>query len=67
MVKDLDLAQAGAAVAKDEAAKVKLWLDNGNLIKVDDELAQSWSKEPKEKNFHFIIVQPYVFIKLAGQ
>ncbi|MEX0798367.1 MAG: DUF2288 family protein [Bacteriovoracaceae bacterium] len=67
LVEGLDLAEAGAAVAADEAGKVKLWLDNKELLKVDENLKEAFSKNPNDKNFKFIIVQPYVFIQVVGQ
>lgn len=66
LVKDLDLVDAAAALAQDEAAKVKLWLDGGNLVKVEDEEAEDYEKSASEENFQFIIIQPYVLIKLMN-
>lgn len=67
LVKSLDLARVGVAVALDDSSSVKLWLDNGDIVKVDEKLKKTWEKSPDEKNFQFLIVQPYVFIQLLGQ
>ncbi len=66
-VKGVELAEVGAALATDDTSKVKLWLDNKELLKVEDEDSESFSKTLHEKNFNFIIVQPYVLIQLKGQ
>lgn len=64
LVKDADIVEVGVAMATDDSAKVKIWLDNGNFLKVDDEMAKDYAKDAKAKNFEFLIVQPYVLIKL---
>lgn len=64
--KDVDLLDVAVALATDEVSKVKLWLDSGSFLKVEDEHADEWAKEPKAKNFKFIIVQPYVVISLLN-
>ena len=66
LVKDLDLVDAAVALAQDQAAKVKIWLDGGNLVKVEDEDAENYEKSASEENFQFIIIQPYVLIKLMN-
>lgn len=62
LVEGIELVDAAAAVARDRVASVKVWLDNGNVKKVEDDLADDYEKSSNEKNFRFIIVQPYVFI-----
>lgn len=66
MVEGVELVDVAAAIALDEVSRVKIWLDNGDLAKVEDDFADACEKNPKEKNFRFIIVQPYVLIQSLG-
>lgn len=64
VVKDIELVDAACALAKDDTISVKLWLDNGNLAKPTQELIENWEKTPNQELADFLIVQPYVLIKL---
>lgn len=63
LIKDLELVDAAVALATDDAASVKAWLESGKLAKVEDEMTAPWAEKAFEKNFDFVIVQPYVLIK----
>jgi hypothetical protein len=58
----LDLAAAAQAVAADDAAAVRLWIDQGGLGKPAVVQVEAWDAEPL-KIFQFVIVQPYVLIQ----
>ena len=67
LVSGADLVEVATAAALDNASQIKILLDEQKLVKVDEPLREKFSAEPKAKNFRFIIVQPYVFIKVIGQ
>ena len=62
----LMLEDVGAAVAQDNTAAVATWLKSKMIQKIEKEHADNYEKDAKAKNFHFLIVQPYVFIKLKA-
>lgn len=59
----LDLATVAFAISKDKVDLVKIWLDNGDFKKVEDEHISGFSMESEEEIAKFIIVQPYVIIQ----
>lgn len=59
----LDLAVVAEALATDKANQVKIWLDNGDFKKVEDEDTTGFSMDSDEDIAKFIIVQPYVLIQ----
>ena len=59
----LDLAIVADALATDKANQVKIWLDNGDFKKVEDEDTEKFSMESDEEIAKFVIVQPYVLIQ----
>lgn len=61
---ELDLQAAAQAVAGDDAAAVRLWLDEGAVGKPSAAQVESWEAAPG-KPFRFVIVQPYVLIQEA--
>ncbi len=61
--KALDLAVVADALATDKANQVKIWLDNGDFKKVEDEDTTGFSMESDEEIAKFVIVQPYVLIQ----
>lgn len=60
---NLDLAIVADAIATDKANQVKIWLDNGDFKKVEDEDTKNFDMESAEEIAKFIIVQPYVLIQ----
>jgi len=65
VVKDpLDLQTVGHAIATDKVNIVKIWLDNGDFKKLEDEDLGSYTETLYENFCDFLIVQPYVLIKL---
>lgn len=60
----VDLVKVGAAIASDNSELVGLWLQNSELKKVTPEMSLDFEKDLKSKLFDFLIVQPYVLIKL---
>lgn len=64
IVKNLDLVDVAIALAKDDTVSVKIWLENGNLAKPTQDLINHWSNNKNQELADFLIVQPYVIIKL---
>jgi hypothetical protein len=63
---DLDLAEAGLRIAKDDSATVREWILAGRLGKPSAEQLAAWDVDPV-KRFQMLIVSPYILIKeLAG-
>lgn len=60
---NITLVSIAAAIAVDDVELVSIALKNGDFAKVTDEDQSQYAKNPKEKIFDFIIVQPYVLIK----
>jgi hypothetical protein len=61
--KTLDLATVAFAIAKDNVNLVKIWLDNQQMQKLSEDLAENWKANPQENIVKFIIVQPYVLVQ----
>lgn len=59
----LDLQTVGHAIATDKVNIVKIWLDNGEFKKLEDEDLGDYVNTPFENCCDFLIVQPYVLIK----
>ncbi len=55
----LDLVQVALAVAKDDSAMVRQWMESGQLSKPTEEQVAAWKAEDEER-FSVLIVQPYV-------
>ncbi|MBG59939.1 MAG: hypothetical protein CMJ16_05715 [Peredibacter sp.] len=66
LVNKVELEEVGVALATDDTQKVKLMLDNEELVKVDEPHQKEWEKTANEKNFKFLIIQPYVLIQLLN-
>ena len=60
----LDLLDVGVALAKDDSDQVKIWLDNKQLLKPSDKQVEDFTKNPYEKFCKFLIIQPFVLVKL---
>lgn len=61
---ELSLVDAAYAVATDKVNFVKIWLDNGELSRPTNSEVDDFKKEPFKKICDFVIVQPYVLVKL---
>jgi hypothetical protein len=60
----IELADAAVALANDDATKVKLWQKNGQFKKPETDEVESWSKDTAKDFAEFLIVQPFVLIRL---
>ena len=60
---NLDLAMVADAIAQDKVNLVKIWLDNGEFRKLEDEDIKGFKDNDHEDIVNFIIVQPYVLIQ----
>lgn len=58
----LDLVEAGAAVAEDNSKLVKQWLDDSWLYAPTEMQIEHW-KQDREKEFTSLIIHPFVLIK----
>lgn len=59
---DLDLAEVGVAMAQDDVATIKRWLDDGLMCPPTPEEATSFAKN-SDYTFKMLIVEPYVLIQ----
>ena len=57
----LDLIEVAVEVAEDRVAKIKAWLENGDLVRPTPDQVEEWNKSGGL--FSGIIVKPYVFFK----
>ncbi|MAZ49568.1 MAG: hypothetical protein CME65_13490 [Halobacteriovoraceae bacterium] len=58
----LELVTVAMALAEDNVSQVKIWLDNKDFYKLEE--TSEFEKEPFRKFAHFLIVQPYVLVKI---
>ena len=58
----LDLVEVALAVARDDSALVKQWMEAQQLLKPTVDQIQSWQDETEER-FTIVIVQPYVLVQ----
>ncbi len=58
----LDLVEVALAVARDDSARVKQWMEAQQLLKPTVDQIQSWQDETEER-FTIVIVQPYVLVQ----
>jgi len=65
--KDLDLAMVARAVATDQVAQVKEWLSLEKLKQPELLQVQDFELDQYRELAHFVIVSPYVLIKLISQ
>ncbi len=59
---ELDLAEAAACIAADDAAAVSAWIADGRMSKPSLEQIGAWNAETTRR-FRILIVQPYVLIQ----
>ena len=60
----LDLQTVGHCLAKDQVNILKIWLDNKEVYKLEKEHITEFVNQPKADLFEFLIVQPFILIKL---
>jgi hypothetical protein len=60
----LELIVVGEALAQDNTELVSLWLGNKSLCKPTDEQVNRFNETPFKKICDFLIIQPFVLIKL---
>ena len=58
----LGLLEVAIAVAVDDSAQVRRWMEAGQLSRPTSEQIDAWSEETEER-FTVAIVQPYVFVQ----
>lgn len=62
---NVELIAVAEALASDNVSQVKIWLDNGDFYKLEE--TSSFEESPFNKMGEFLIVQPYVLVKLFKQ
>ena len=65
VAQDLDLAEVGFKISRDEVAEVSQWLKAGALARPTSAQSEAWDQNPQQR-FRFLIVQPYVLIQSMG-
>lgn len=58
---DLDLIEVAMAFAKDDAERLRYWLDQKDVIKAQDAHAQTWSEA--KALLRAIVVAPWVLVQ----
>ncbi|MDJ0733489.1 MAG: DUF2288 domain-containing protein [Nostocaceae cyanobacterium] len=58
----LNLLDVGVAIARDNTAKVQVWIDEALLAKPSYEQLGRWNGNPS-KRFNALIVEPYVLVQ----
>lgn len=61
----IDLLDAAWAVANDDQASVKAWIDNGDLVRPTEAQVEVWQDE-EGAQFRSVIVQPFVLAQRAS-
>lgn len=61
---NLDLITVAVAIAEDNVQQVKIWLDNQELYQITQTEVEQLDQNSREKIAEFVIVQPYVLMKL---
>jgi len=62
---ELDLVDVGEAMATDNVATIKKWLDDGLIYTPTPELATQFN-EDQDQFFLMLIIEPYVLIQKKG-
>ena len=66
LAKELDLLEAGLAIANDETDKVSAWIAEGKLARPSEAEHKHWSTSD-ELRFRTLVVQPYVLVHWLGE
>jgi hypothetical protein len=64
---DVDLVDAGVALALDDAESVKAWQAKNWIRKPTENEVDSWEGDPYKRLARFVIVQPFVLIQLVEE
>lgn len=59
VVQEIDLNAVAEALAQDDAARVRQWLEDGQLAKPSETQLTTWNSDPTRK-LRMAIVQPFV-------
>ncbi len=62
---NLDLPAVGFAMARDEVEYIKKWLADEEIFRPTNEQIEIWEKE--NTKFQYLIVQPYVLVKIKKE
>lgn len=63
---EVALLDAAIAIARDDQASVKAWLEGGALARPTDEEVGAWEKE-EGAHFRSVIVQPFVLAQRSSE
>ena len=63
---DIDLVDAGVAIANDDVTQVKIWQESQSLRRPTEKEVSDWSKSKNLNLFEFLVIQPYVIIKVKN-
>lgn len=66
VVEGLDLVEVATAMARDDVQTVKNWLDEGFLRRLFKKEVEAFELDSKKYICEFVIVQPYVVLKLLS-
>jgi hypothetical protein len=59
----LDLQTVAHCLAKDQVGILKIWLDNNEVVKLEEDAIAPLVNNPTSELFDFLIVQPFILIK----
>ena len=59
---DLEIAEVGERIARDDTATVGAWIETGKLSKPSDGQISAWDTD-KEARFSTLIISPYILMK----
>jgi hypothetical protein len=59
----LDLQTVAHCLAKDQVSILKIWLDNNEVVKLEEDAIAPLVNNPTSELFDFLIVQPFILIK----
>ncbi len=62
---EVDLLEVAVCVARDDAAQVSAWMNNGKIARVSDTQALAWSEENAE--LWTVVVKPWILVQAAAQ
>lgn len=61
---EADLIEVGFQMSEDNAAQIKIWLENGQLAHVCDDLARDWLA--REVSVWAVVVNPWLLVQDRG-
>ena len=63
---DLDLVSVGLAIAGDQADLIKGWQEKNQFRRPNESEIELWKKDESKNFAQFLIIQPYVIVKLLN-